>query len=73
MRIVDQSGCIDFLYDNILLVREENIIIAEAGDSRYRMAVYSSEEKAIKAMGRLHYRYSHMDISVWQFPKDSDV
>ena len=73
MRIVDQSGCIDFLYDNILLIREENIIIAESKDTSYQMAIYSSEEKAIKAMERLHYRYSHMDISVWQFPKDSDV
>ena len=73
MRIIDQSGCIDLLYDNILLLREDNIVIAQSDDTRYQMGVYSSEEKAIKAMNRLHDRYSHMDISVWHFPKDGDL
>ena len=73
MRIISQDGFMDLLYDSIILTVEGNCITAKYGDASVIVAQYSSYLVAMKAMDKLHERYSRMDISVWQFPTEEDL
>lgn len=71
MRIIDQNGC-DYPYESIAISSGDGIIYARPisnMDKRYLLARYSTEEKAEKAMQKLHEAYApeplfiHKDIS----------
>ena len=73
MRIISQNGFMDFLYDSLILEIEGNCITARIGDISVIVAQYSSCLVAMKALDKLHERYSRMDISVWQFPTEEEL
>lgn len=65
MRIISQDGIYDLPYDKCTIWVERNeIIVIPIGepDSSYPMAIYSTQEKAEKAMQLLHEAYSGMPI-----------
>lgn len=56
MRIIDQNGC-DYPYESIVLSVRDGIIYARPisnMDKRYLIAQYSTQDKAEKAMQKLH-------------------
>ena len=59
MRIIDQNGC-DYPYESIAISHGDGIIyarpISDIG-KRYLLAEYSTQEKAEKAMQKLHECY----------------
>lgn len=60
MRIIDQNGC-DYPYESIVISRGDGIIYARPisnMDKRYLLARYSTQEKAEKAMQKLHECYT---------------
>ena len=75
MRVVSVNGNVDILYDNLVLIIEEgNVFGRVAGaDFVFVLADYSSEEKARKAVSRLRASYQMMNVSVFRFPKESDL
>lgn len=66
MRIVSQDGKFDLPYDKCLVwTGSDNTIMAQPigePDSNYTFAVYSTPEKAEKAMWLLHETYSGVPI-----------
>lgn len=71
MRIISQNGC-DYPYESIVISYGDGIICARPisnMDKRYFIAQYSTQEKAEKAMQKLHEAYSpeplfiHKDVS----------
>lgn len=72
MRVISQSGTMDFPYDNSLVFMNENslnnefyvkIQLCGAGATEIAIiAKYSSREKALKAMEMLRERYSNSDL-----------
>lgn len=59
MRIIDQNGC-DYPYESIAISSSDGIIYARPisnMDKRYLIAQYSTQEKAEKAMQKLHNDY----------------
>lgn len=96
MRIVSQDGRIDLPYEQIVVVNntvDEMTIIAYAVDSYddtvWKLAEYSTKEKAVKAMEELRTEYGNYQQAidrngqlltysfnypkVFRFPQDSDV
>lgn len=68
MRLIDQTGHIDVLYDNCTLSVVENMIRAFClNNGGVTMGVYETEEDALAELQRLHKAYQRMDISVFQF------
>lgn len=60
MRIIDQNGC-DYPYESIAISYGDGIIYARPisnMDKRYLIAQYSTQEKAEKAMQKLHECYT---------------
>ena len=60
MRIIDQNGC-DYPYESIAISYGDGIIYARPisnMDKRYFIAQYSTQEKAEKAMQKLHECYT---------------
>ena len=71
MRIIDQNGC-DYPYESIVISHGDGMICARPVsnmEKRYFLARYSTEEKAEKAMQKLHEAYApeplfiHKDVS----------
>lgn len=60
MRIIDQNGC-DYPYESIVISHGDGMIYARPVsnmEKRYFLARYSTEEKAEKAMQKLHECYT---------------
>ena len=60
MRVISQDGC-DYPYESIVISHGDGIISARMisnVEERYFLAKYSSEEKAEKAMQKLHECYT---------------
>lgn len=60
MRIISQDGC-DYPYESIVISHDDGIICARLisnMDKRYFLAKYSAQEKAEKAMQKLHECYT---------------
>lgn len=56
MRIISQNGC-DYPYESIAILHGDGIVYARPisnMDNRYLLAEYSTQEKAEKAMQKLH-------------------
>lgn len=61
MRIIDQKGC-DYPYESIVISHDDGIICARLisnMDKRYLIAQYSTQDKAEKAMQKLHENYAY--------------
>ena len=69
MRIISQSGRIDIPYEVAVVYVEYESIIAKAGDERYAMGNYSTEEKAIEVMEHLRRSY-YLRGERYEFEKD---
>ena len=58
MRIVSQDGCYDLPYEQTVVLREETHILVRTMEYEdLRIASYSTEEKAIKAMEMCRVEY----------------
>lgn len=64
MRIVSQDGCYDLPYEQTVVLREETHILVRTMEYEdLRIASYSTEEKAIKAMEMCREKYlSRMEL-----------
>ena len=74
MRVIDQNGC-DYPYESIAISHGDGIIYARPisnMDKRYLIAQYSTQDKAEKAMQKLHEAYApeplfiHKDVSPYE-------
>ena len=81
MRVISQDGTIDMPYEEVLITlgcsgdkREYHInghLIYQEGSSSVKIATYSTEEKAKKAMEGLRYVYMcHTIVKMGQTPQD---
>ena len=58
MRIISQDGCYDLPYEQTVVLREETYILVRTMEYEdLRIATYSTEEKAIKAMEMCRKQY----------------
>ena len=88
MRIISQDGTVDIPYDQTALIRVGKEMKEIYADSikfeDLRIAKYSTEEKAIKAMEMCRKKYLDYDTfgtnmfpfeypKVFQFPEDEEV
>lgn len=74
MRIISQFG-VDFPYEHIIVLREENNICGElssAPDEHYLLAKYSSEEKAVEVLGDMRNAYRN-EQTAFYFPDEDEV
>ena len=64
MRIISQDGCYDLPYEQTVVLREETHILVRTMEYEdLRIARYSTEEKAIKAMEMCREKYlSRMEL-----------
>ena len=64
MRIVSQDGCYDLPYEQTVVLREETHILVRTMEYEdLRIASYSTEEKAIRAMEMCREKYlSRMEL-----------
>lgn len=59
MRIISQDGCYNLPYEQTVVLREETHILVRTMEYEdLRIASYSTEEKAIKAMEMCRKRYT---------------
>ena len=59
MRVISQNGKLDFPYENIVVEIMDNVIVAYTPMTNpLRMAQYKSQDKAEKAMQKLHECYT---------------
>lgn len=65
MRIISQDGCYDLPYEQTVVLREETHILVRTMEYEdLRIARYSTEEKAIKAMEMCREKYlSRMELN----------
>ena len=68
MRIISQDGC-DYPYESIVIAHDDGIICARLisnMDKRYFLAKYSAQEKAEKAMQKLHEAYAPEPLFIYK-------
>lgn len=78
MRIVSQDGCYDLPYEQTVVLREETHILVRTMEYEdLRIASYSTEEKAIKAMEMCREYYDSIffepNSEIFQFPAEEEV
>lgn len=83
MRVISQSGEFDFPYEQIVVQRNENIVLAiptSNGALTKALGIYGTPEQAEKAMGMLHEAHDgsplimqNIDIEVENFEKVKSV
>ena len=87
MRLISQDGTFDVPYNQVVIQRysdgiywlNKNLIGVESGISEdFKIASYSSEEKAIKVMEKLRENYKNFtlykeDFLYFRFPEDEEV
>lgn len=64
MRVISQDGTMDVLYENVVLYQDEKEIMCIFSGIYIgrKLAQYSTEEKAIKAMEMLRGRYGKLEV-----------
>ena len=62
MRVISQDGIVDFPYENAVLYVEYESVIVKVGNERCIIGIYSTEEKAIKAMEMLREKYENNEF-----------
>lgn len=81
MRVVSQDGTIDIPYEKVVIQRyKENIYFLNKNLTGIedlicdiKLAHYSTEEKAIKAMEMLREKYKEATSEYFQFPQDEEI
>lgn len=82
MRIISQGSYADLPYERTRLCLDENHIIARCDEKEYLMGVYSSGEKAIKAVEMCREKYQDFFTKgncmldhpkVFRFPADDEI
>ena len=73
MRIISQDGCYDLPYEQTVVLREETHILVRTMEyENLRIARYSTEEKAIKAMEMCREQYAQCEINKHLIQKAAD-
>ena len=76
MRIIDWDGC-DYPYESIVISHVDGMIYARPVsnmEKQYFLARYSTEEKADKAMQKLHNCYQEWaEGVVFHFPSEDEI
>lgn len=69
MRLISQDYRYDVPYDQTILVRDGNFILAQVigFETQLVMAEYTSEDDAIKTLKRIHSHYGRMDVGAIRF------
>lgn len=64
MRVISQDGTMDVPYENVVLYQDEKEIMCIFSGIYIgrKLAQYSTEEKAIKAMEMLRGRYGKLEV-----------
>lgn len=62
MRVISQDGTVDFPYEKAVLYVEYESAIAKVGNERCVIGIYSTEEKAIKAMEMFREKYENIEF-----------
>lgn len=62
MRVISQDGTVDFPYEKAVLYVEYESVIAKVGGERCVIGIYSTEEKAVKAMEMLIEKYENNEF-----------
>lgn len=85
MRVISQDGTTDVPYENVVLYQDEKEILCIFSGIYIgrKLAHYSTEEKAIKAMGILREAWINESVEfedgiyhrniVFQFPQDGEI
>lgn len=78
MRVISQDGRIDYPYKQSIVFIDprgtHTVLIQPVGERKgFALGIYSTEEKAIKAMEALRETYTHPYIRYFQFPQDSEI
>lgn len=83
MRVISQHGNVDLPYEQIVVCRAMESIIALYNGEKYVLGEYSSKEKAYKAMEMLRKAWINEAIEfthgiyhrniVFQFPQDDEI
>ena len=81
MRIISQDGCYDIPYEKVMLLRfKESIYLmsndfagVEGIEEDPKIAEYSTEEKAIKAMEMCREQYAQCEFNKCLIPKSVDI
>lgn len=72
MRIISQNGKVDMPYKKITLYLSCEQIVAKHEGTKYLLATYSTEEKAIKAMEMCREQYAQCEINKHLIQKAAD-
>lgn len=62
MRIISQHGGVDLPYEQIVVHREMEYVMAVYKEKKYMLGKYSSEKKASKAMEMLREAYNNNEF-----------
>lgn len=73
MRVISQHGNVDFPYEQIVVYRAIESVVALHNGEKYVLGEYSSKEKAYKAMEMLREAYVGMPIVMQNVDISEDV
>ena len=83
MRVISQHGNVDLPYEQLVVCHAMESVIALYNGEKYVLALYSSKEKAYKAMEMLREAWINEAIEfthgiyhrniVFQFPQDDEI
>lgn len=80
MRLINQKSLpypVDVPYSRVWLQVKDNVISAYNGIQSVELGKYSSKEKALVAMQKLHTQLERLgsitDYRVFRFPEDSEI
>lgn len=62
MRVISQDGNVDLLYENVVVFKVGNTVMARCDGFEYTLGAYSAKEKAIKAMEMLRKAYGNNEF-----------
>ena len=62
MRVISQHGNVDLAYEQIVVRREMEYVMAVHKEKEYVLGKYSSDDKAIKAMEMLREQYGKLEV-----------
>lgn len=57
MRVISQHGNVDLPYENVVVFKVDNTVMARCDGFEYTLGAYSAKEKAVKAMEMLKEHY----------------
>ena len=73
MRVISQHGNVDLPYEQIVVRSEMEYVMAVYKEKEYVLGKYSSDDKAVKAMGMLREAYVGMPIVMQNVDISEDV